>query len=288
TQRLVDSHEIIKSKMQSNRGFQIVELLRESIRQPRHASDRHAHREVLAFHVRSRNVLCIRFALSDLGYNLDDWAWGVFCSVVMLAIISVQFRQSGKVHIGTKGSINRIDVEAETVCSELDALAEALREIVNKLSGVGSGALTDDVRRHQLGFCINGDEYPSISEFGRVVAAMPLFLANESPDFIALDIVALESAHTLIHELCAPFASQDQQLHDGVAMQPCHALRGANRAAFNEALNSADGVLFRDAHGSERANGFGVRKSCGAGCAAVTLDSLPSVAAKLFNGGVLA
>src|SRR6266849_2766002 len=71
-------------------------------------------------------------------------------------------------------------------------------------------------------------------------------------------------------------------------LQASHALCGADRAAFNEALDSANGSFFRDAHGSKRVNGFGIGKGCRARRAAISLDSVPSVTAKFFNSGALA
>jgi hypothetical protein len=53
----------------------------------------HSHPDVgvLALYEASRNVALARVANSHLGYNLDDWAWGVPFSS-MLAIVAVQLK----------------------------------------------------------------------------------------------------------------------------------------------------------------------------------------------------
>lgn len=285
----MNTAEIVVTKVQSYRGFQIVQLLRESIGQSGKASHLHSHGQVLSFHETSRDALRIGFALSDLGYNLDDRARGVFCRAVVLPIIAVQFHELSEINFGAKRLLNRIDVKAKSVCRDLYAISKTLREIVNKLSGGSSRAFADGVAGYEFGISVQRHKNPLVAKIGGIVFANPaLLFANVGPNFIALYNLALQVAHLLIHNARAFFSGQDEQLHDRVTVQPRHAFRGANRAAFNEALDSAASNHFRGTHGSERANGLGVRKGCGAGRAAVTLDSVPTVAARFLNCGVLA
>ena len=69
--------EVVVSEVQRDGGFQVRQLFAESVRQARESADRHSHGEVLALYVASRDVVRVRVASSDLGYNLQDWTWGV-------------------------------------------------------------------------------------------------------------------------------------------------------------------------------------------------------------------
>src|SRR6266852_4924850 len=71
------SAEIVIREVQGDGGFQMRQLLAESNREPRKAPKLHSHGQVLPFYKAGRNVPRIRIASPHLGYNLDDWAWGV-------------------------------------------------------------------------------------------------------------------------------------------------------------------------------------------------------------------
>ena len=73
----MNTAEIVVRKMQRNGGFQICQLLTESVRQPRQSADLHPHGQVLPFDVAGRNVTDARVTDSHLGYNLRDSWWGV-------------------------------------------------------------------------------------------------------------------------------------------------------------------------------------------------------------------
>lgn len=47
----------------------------------------------------STNTIRIRAAGAYLGYNLDNWAWGVFSGGIMLAVVTVQLRELSEVCI---------------------------------------------------------------------------------------------------------------------------------------------------------------------------------------------
>ena len=73
----MDAAKIVISEVQGDGCFQVRQFLAERIRQSREPANRHPHREVVAFHKTIRDVLRVRVASSDLGYNLHDWTWGV-------------------------------------------------------------------------------------------------------------------------------------------------------------------------------------------------------------------
>ena len=61
-------------------------------------------------------------------------------------------------------------------------------------------------------------------------------LAYEAPDFITLDTLARESAHRFVHQLCAAFASENEQAENRVAMHLSDSFDASYAYAFNEHL----------------------------------------------------
>ena len=83
--------------MQCTRCFQIRQFLAESVRQSRESANGHSHREILPFHKACRDVVRMRIASSDFGYNLHDRTWGVPRIGVMLAVVAEQLHKLRKV-----------------------------------------------------------------------------------------------------------------------------------------------------------------------------------------------
>jgi len=121
-QTRIHTAEVVIRKMQGNGGFQIRQLLAERIGKPRQSSHLHSNRQVLPLDVASRNVPRIRIASPHLGYNRDDWAWGVPRSRVMLPIVPVQLGQLGEANIQPKRFRHCRLVEVEAISRDLRAV----------------------------------------------------------------------------------------------------------------------------------------------------------------------
>ena len=80
--------KVVVREVQSDSGFQVRQLLAERIGEPRRAPELHPHSEILPFYKAGRNVPRIRIASPHLGYNLDDWAWGVPPGGIVLPIVA--------------------------------------------------------------------------------------------------------------------------------------------------------------------------------------------------------
>ena len=111
--------------MQGDGGFQVRQLLAESICQPREPAKLHTHGEVLPLHVAGRNVAHARVADSHLGYCLRDAWWGIPLFVV-LPKVSKQLHKLCEVYVQPKDFRNRLCVEVEAVRGQLDLTGKAL------------------------------------------------------------------------------------------------------------------------------------------------------------------
>jgi hypothetical protein len=92
--------EVVVREVQRDSRFQVEQLLAESVRQARESADCHSHRQVLPLYVRRRDVLRIRIASSDFGYNLHDAWWGVpRIGAIVLSVIPEQFHKLREVNV---------------------------------------------------------------------------------------------------------------------------------------------------------------------------------------------
>ena len=90
--------KVVVGEMQRNGCFQVHQLLAESVRQPRESADRHTHGKVLALYKASRDVVRVRIAGANLGYNLHDRGWGV-PRFGALSEVPEQFHKLRKVYV---------------------------------------------------------------------------------------------------------------------------------------------------------------------------------------------
>jgi hypothetical protein len=71
-QRLMTAAEVVKSEPEHESCAVILELLAETVRQPRKATDAHSHREILAFNMGRTNAS--RIGLADAWVRDTDLA----------------------------------------------------------------------------------------------------------------------------------------------------------------------------------------------------------------------
>src|SRR6266478_34573 len=285
----MNAAKIVIGEVQRDSSFQVRQLLAERIGEPRKPAKLHPHREVLPFHVASRNVALAGVSDSHLGYNLDDWAWGVPLSS-MLPIVPVQLHKLGKVHVQSEGFLDGIPVKVETIRGQLDLVGQTIMQIADKLPRVFHGPLADDVGRDQFGVCVHRNENPLISDLVQIVAIayLALLLGHKRPDFVALYVAAIQVAQLLIQQLLASLANGFEQAHDGVSIQARESFRTANRAPLDKTLNRTRCRVRVRGHRIPRQFRVGFAESGFAGSAAPALNAALTEIAKPLAGLVFA
>ena len=285
----MDAAEILIRKMNRQRKFEIVQLLAKRIGQAREASKLHPHGQVLSFHKTGRDVSETRIADSHLGYNLDDWSWGVTL-IPVLAVIAVQLHKLREVHVQSECVCDSILIEWESIRSQLDLIRQTLLQIKYEAARAGHRALADEVGSNQFGFRIHCDENPLIANLLSVVAAsnLALFLLDKGPDFVALNVAAAKVTQPGIKQPFATRADQFEQSQDRVAIESCKPLSGADRAALKQTLNRPCRRFLTGAHGSKGRLRLGLAEGHAAGIAAPALNSALTEVPKSLAGLVLA
>ncbi len=284
----MNTTEIVIREVQGDSGIQVRQLLAERIGEPRKAPKLHPHGQVLSLYKAGRNVPRVRIASSHLGYNLDDWAWGVPPIGVMLAIVAKQFDELGEVHVQAERKRDAFRVMAQTVSCDLHATGDTVIQVPKKRAGNFAVPFSDDERRNQFSFLINRHVDPLVSQVGRVILAnVTGLLLNKRPDFINLQIPGVQIAHSGIHQAGSAFPANDEQTHDCVPVQSSEPFGRSDRAAFKKALNRPHRRLGIRGHRRAGQPRVGFAESGIAGSAAPTLDSALTEVPETLAGRVV-
>ena len=114
---------------------------------------------------------------------------------------------------------NRSQVHLESVGSQLNAVRKTAREVLNEFGGVTGIALADQPRANDLSVGVDGYPSPSTTDpevvFPRFRDVL-ILRANERPDFVALDALAVQVDQGLVHVVSASRAEFHQEFRDGV------------------------------------------------------------------------
>jgi hypothetical protein len=138
----MNAAEIVIREVQSNSGFQVGQLLAESICQSRKSPHRHSHREVLSFDKRSADLSRIGIAKSDFGYNPRDARRGVpRIGSIELPVVAKHLRQLREVHIRSEALRNTHRVVVQPVSRELHAVRNAMMQVPEEGPCIGANAL---------------------------------------------------------------------------------------------------------------------------------------------------
>src|SRR5579863_8025542 len=101
----MNATEIVIREVQCNGGFQVRELLAESVRESSKAAHLHSHGQILPFHKASRDLIGFGVALSDFGYRLRDLWWGV-PRIRALSVVPENLHKLREVHVRPKAFRN--------------------------------------------------------------------------------------------------------------------------------------------------------------------------------------
>ena len=286
----MNTAEIVVGEVQGDSGFQVRQLLAESIREPRKTSHRHSHGQILPLHKRSANVSGVGVALSDFGYNPRDAWWGIPpAGAIELPEVAEQFGELGEIYVRPKALRNGHRIVVQSIRSELDAVSDAVIQVPQEGPRIRPHALADAKRRNQFAFRVNRNVNPLVPKLGRIAAPhVAPFLSDVAPDFINLQIPGVEFAHSRVHQLSAALASSQQKAHDRVAIQACEPFGAADRATLKKAVQCTlrrFGIRQEGITGELRVR---LGKAGIAGSAFPTLDTPLTEVTEFLTGFVLA
>jgi hypothetical protein len=116
---LVYPAEIVVREVQSTCRLQIVQLLAESVRQPRKPANRLTHRHILAFDKAGGYVAHIGRPVAYPYYRFYHRSRGIAASSIVLAVVAVQLYHLREVSLAREHVVNTLPVA--TWQSEIDS-----------------------------------------------------------------------------------------------------------------------------------------------------------------------
>jgi hypothetical protein len=258
-QSLVYPAKVVVGEMQRAGRFQIVQLFRKRIRQSGKSTDCLSHRHVLSLHKTRRDMPHIGASVTYFYYCLYHRSRRIPSRRVVLSVITIQLYQLGKISLTGEYLFHSALVKVEAIRRDLeavtfrDSVAKRSQELVCSLAI----ALPYRVGRNQFRFGVNRDKYPSITDLWRIFGLyVALFLRDEGPNFVALNMFTSKILHLCVHQCYATLSGQNQQAENCVAMQFCDALGAANARSFNQQLNCQQRFIFGNRHRAKQAGVF--------------------------------
>lgn len=231
----MNTAEIVVHEIKGQRVMMILNLFRESIRQPRKTPHGHSHCKVLALNVAGRNVPRIGLACDSRSNRPNAFSRAV--AFLRLRAIAVQLDQHRIVDVIPKGVLNRLQIHAVAVRRKLNAIGKAACQIVHESLGGLHSTVAEGEGSNQLRIGVNRNPRPhiAITKLALLFSRDILLLGiAELPDFIALDSLARQVAKRLILIFRTCLSNLSQQFENGVLRYARHSHSGANGVSFHE------------------------------------------------------
>jgi hypothetical protein len=152
----MNASEIVVHVMQRNRISVVLDFFRKSVCQSGEPTHAHPHREVLTLDVARRDVLRVRLARTAECLRSLDLRWAVPAG--RMGNFAIELDQLGIIDIGAKPGLNRFEIGAMPVASDLGAIRQPLREITNELYRCRAAPIPNAPGRHK--FRIGADRNP--------------------------------------------------------------------------------------------------------------------------------
>ncbi len=128
TKGLMNANEVIKSHIDRDSRFQVVQLLAERIGKPRKAAKVHSYGQVGAFNMAGGDSLDLRTPAYLDWYSLEN-----SCRCVPVRAFGfrspINLDELGVVHLRAKAIFNGGNVGLESVCSYLEATSDPIAQI---------------------------------------------------------------------------------------------------------------------------------------------------------------
>jgi|ERR1017187_3976385 hypothetical protein len=144
--------------------------------------------------------------------------------------------------------INGLDVQLQSIASELDAIRQSACKVLDEVAGAVRIALTNQPAGYELGIGINSSPEPRIACTGvlgcDIFGNGLLFAVAKGPALINLHPFALEILENSVLVLGTERANLEDQPHDGLFRHAGYAHGGADGIAFDQATDDL-GALFR-------------------------------------------
>jgi len=125
------------------------------------------------------------------------------------------------------------------ICCKLNAIRQALFQIMHEMVGASGIALSNKPAGNQFRIGVERNPSPHVARalFPVFWSAVFRFGIDKAPDFVALDSLTVKISENPVLILGTRTSEIAQQLHDCCAMNACHPCHRAKRVAFHQSGN---------------------------------------------------
>jgi exodeoxyribonuclease III len=240
--------EVVPCVPQGDHVRVVLKLLAECVRQPGEPPHTHSHVEVLAFDVRSRDVLRIGVACDRL-WDCADTSRGAV-SGVRFKVTPVNLHQHCVVDASAERILNGGQVHPVAVRGQLNAVRQPGLNVLKEYRCKPRVSLPHQPADNEFRLGFNGSEGPNVStdtvSLDFLLGYVFLFTADKRPDFINLHALRLDIANHAVVELSTGRADTHQQAEDSALRHTSHAGSGANGATFDQRRDDRDFLRHAD------------------------------------------
>lgn len=212
----MNANEVVIHEMQRHGVRMVFHLLRESIRQSRHAARVHADIEIVPLGIGRADMLHVGVALDPHFLRASAFSWAV-ATLGTLGSLAVGLHEHGIINVRAERAFDCLKVRLMAIAGELNAVREAIGKIGDKVVGALGIAAPDKPNRNQLRIGARGNPKPSVALFasGLKLRVRVLRLgADKAPNFVDLNALAFEVAKNAILIPRAGLAGVHDQLRN--------------------------------------------------------------------------
>ena len=189
-------YEIVICEVQGNRRLEVFEFLAESIGEPGQAAHVEASRAVQSLNVTGGRQAQVGKASHRLLFGYDDLRCAESALRDVRIIGYVGLYDLGEVYVRSKIHLDCIHIGSQSIAGDLHAVPHTRRYIRNKGVSGWQIALTTFEGWNDFSLGVYRAERPNVAKLKAIIGlAMALFLADESPNLIELEMLASQIAH---------------------------------------------------------------------------------------------
>ena len=232
---LMHAPEVVPHVEQRNHVHVVLNLLGERIGQTSESAHLHPHCEVLALDEAGRDMAGI--GIADDFYALGAQTLRRAVALLSFGIVAIDFDQLSVVYIAAKRIRDGVQVHLMSVRSELNAIRQALGNILKELRRMPGFPPTNKPTDNQLRVRVNRGERPNVTadallrHFERDVLLLGV---AERPNFIDLNALRFDVPQGGILIVRARLADAFQQTDDSALRYASQSNRGADRASLDK------------------------------------------------------
>ncbi len=196
--------EVVVHIVDRDRGNMIFDLLGKPVRQSGESANLHPHGQILAFDIARADVL--RIGATDQRFLLAADAFGRTIAHTRAAFVhgaAVDFNQRRIVDFIVKVLCNCVEVVAQAISSQLNAIREAGFQILHEESGGVGVSAPYHPSANQLSIGVHGNPRPNVASMGiprgQLRRDVLLFGSDEAPNLVTLDAFAGQVNQLLLH-----------------------------------------------------------------------------------------